>query len=202
MGWVDTFRVLEADVAKMMCRVVVQWFRVSVIVVEKKCEALRNEGAALASWNSHHSFHYNRAPDLGNGQVYQGERPINGVSSLGGSRNKPKVSLMALQLAGVILVPSLTPQTAGGNVHAGALPRWRREGTLSRAIVMLTGSPILAEFGIQKESRKEFENEKQKLPNVEIHNEMPAWLGDSDASSHKFDSSTCEFLDAIYHELL
>lgn len=38
---------------------------------------------------------------------------------------------------------------------------------------MLTGSPILAEFGIQKESRKEFENEKQKLPNVEIHNEMP-----------------------------
>lgn len=39
--------------------------------------------------------------------------------------------------------------------------------------MMLTGSPILAEFGIQKESRKEFENEKQKLPNVEIHNEMP-----------------------------
>uniref|UniRef100_A0A6N2NFQ6 Uncharacterized protein n=1 Tax=Salix viminalis TaxID=40686 RepID=A0A6N2NFQ6_SALVM len=38
---------------------------------------------------------------------------------------------------------------------------------------MLAGSPILAEFGIQKESRKEFENEKQKLPNVEIHNEMP-----------------------------
>ncbi|KAJ6410415.1 hypothetical protein OIU84_007210 [Salix udensis] len=140
---------------------------------EKKCEALRNEGAALASWNSQHSFHYNRAPDIGNGQlcqVYQGERPVNGVSSLGGSHNKPKVSLMALQLAGVILVPSLAPQTAGGNTRFW---RWRREGTLSRAIVMLTGSPILAEFGIQKESRKEFENEKQKLPNVEIHNEMP-----------------------------
>ncbi|KAJ6760928.1 hypothetical protein OIU79_025719 [Salix purpurea] len=111
---------------------------------EKKCEALRNEGAALASWNSQHSFHYNRAPGLGNGQVYQGERPVNGVSSLGGSHNKPKVSLMALQLAGVILVPSLAPQTAGGNSLAS-----------------------------KKESRKEFENEKQKLPNVEIHNEMP-----------------------------
>lgn len=43
-----------------------------------------------------------------------------------GSHNKPKVSLMALQLAGVILVPSLTPQTAGGNVHAGALPRLKQ----------------------------------------------------------------------------
>uniref|UniRef100_A0A6N2NHF5 Uncharacterized protein n=1 Tax=Salix viminalis TaxID=40686 RepID=A0A6N2NHF5_SALVM len=133
---------------------------------EKKCEASRNQGAVLGndgsrgdlqfenntSWNSQHSFHYNRAPDLGNGQlcqVYQGERPVNGVSSLGawwmgpvtivpcdvnphpvivllGSHNKPKVSLMALQLAGVILVPSLTPQTAGGNVHAGALPRLKQ----------------------------------------------------------------------------
>ncbi|KAJ6676483.1 hypothetical protein OIU85_009735 [Salix viminalis] len=142
---------------------------------EKKCEASRNQGAALGNDGSRGDlqfennsldnvnlnisngvmplqyytieyqisntdfsalagianilFHYNRAPDLGNGQlcqVYQGERPVNGVSSLGGSHNKPKVSLMALQLAGVILVPSLTPQTAGGNVHAGALPRLKQ----------------------------------------------------------------------------
>jgi hypothetical protein len=39
-----------------------------------------------------------------------------------GSHNTPQVPAMALQLAGVTLVPALTPQMAGGNVHTGAPP--------------------------------------------------------------------------------
>ncbi|KAG5230329.1 TITAN protein [Salix suchowensis] len=104
MGWVDTFRVLEADVAKMI-------------------------------WNRQHSFHYNRAPDLGNGQlcqVYQGERPVNGVSSLG--------------VTPISSRPGLEMEKRGHIVKSDCDANW------------------LPNFG---------RNEKQKLPNVEIHNEMP-----------------------------
>lgn len=89
---------------------------------------LCNPNDLTANWNSQHSFPYNSincAPNLGNGQlcqVYQGERSVHGVSSLWGSHNIPQVPAMALQLAGVTLVPALTPQMAGGNVHTGAPP--------------------------------------------------------------------------------
>ncbi|KAJ6294267.1 hypothetical protein OIU76_022367 [Salix suchowensis] len=143
---------------------------------EKKCEALRNEGAALASWNRQHSFHYNRAPDLGNGQlcqVYQGERPVNGVSSLGawwmgpgtivpcdvnphpvivllGSHNKPKVSLMALQLAG-----------SHSSTFLGSTNGWRKctcrssssvEATQENQLNILV-TPISSRPGLEMEKR-------------------------------------------------
>ncbi|KAL9338104.1 hypothetical protein Peur_069873 [Populus x canadensis] len=131
--------------------------------------------AHSANWNSQHSFPYNSincAPNLGNGQVYQGERSVHGVSSLWGSHNTPQVPAMALQLAGVTLVPALTPQMAGGNVHTGA-PPWDclgskekdGDGRLSRAIVMLTGPPILAEFGSMAAKRNLEKNLRMRNKN-------------------------------------
>ncbi|KAG6746172.1 hypothetical protein POTOM_050686 [Populus tomentosa] len=163
---------------------------------------LCNPNDLTASWNSQHSFPYNSincAPNLGNGQVYQGERSVLGVSTLWGSHNIPQVPAMALQLAGVTLVPALTPQMAGGNVHTGAPPwfeateenqlniqfyirdclgRKEKDGD-GRFVKSDCDDNWLPNFGrvwqhgSQKESRKEFENEKQKLPNVESHTEMP-----------------------------
>ncbi|KAJ6875816.1 hypothetical protein NC652_035249 [Populus alba x Populus x berolinensis] len=175
---------------------------------------LCNPNDLTANWNSQRSFPYNiinRAPNLGNGQVYQGERSVLGVSTLWGSHNIPQVPAMALQLAGVTLVPALTPQMAGGNVHTGA-PPWfeateenqlniqvttissrslvanksgrshklnqkrdlrdclgRKEkdgdGRLSRAIVMITGSPILAEFGSMAAKRNLEKNLRMRNKN-------------------------------------
>ncbi|KAJ6869229.1 hypothetical protein NC651_034096 [Populus alba x Populus x berolinensis] len=130
---------------------------------------LCNPNDLTANWNSQRSFPYNsinRAPNLGNGQlrqVYQGERSVLGVSTLWGSHNIPQVPAMALQLDGVTLVPALTPQMAGGNVHTG-VPPW---------FEAIEENQLNIQHDSQKESRKEFENEKQKLPNVESHTEMP-----------------------------
>lgn len=127
--------------------------------------------------------------------VYQGERSVHGVSSLRGSHNIPQVPAMALQLAGVTLVPALTPQMAGGNVHTGAPPwfeatqenqlniqgllgqkgeRWRWQVVKSDCDANWPPNfGRVWQHGSQKESRKEYESEKQKLPNVESHTEMP-----------------------------
>ncbi|KAI9381353.1 hypothetical protein POPTR_015G096700v4 [Populus trichocarpa] len=162
---------------------------------------LCNPNDLTANWNSQHSFPYNSincAPNLGNGQlcqVYQGERSVHGVSSLWGSHNIPQVPAMALQLAGVTLVPALTPQMAGGNVHTGAPPwfeatqenqlniqgllgqkgeRWRWQVVKSDCDANWPPNfGRVWQHGSQKESRKEYESEKQKLPNVESHTEMP-----------------------------
>ncbi|KAL9375528.1 hypothetical protein Peur_032407 [Populus x canadensis] len=162
---------------------------------------LCNPNDLTANWNSQHFFPYNSincAPNLGNGQlcqVYQGERSVHAVSSLRGSHNIPQVPAMALQLAGVTLVPALTPQMAGGNVHTGASPwfeateenqlniqgllgqkgeRWRWQVVKSDCDANWPPNfGRVWQHGSQKESRKEFENEKQKLPNVESHTEMP-----------------------------
>ncbi|PNT01339.2 hypothetical protein POPTR_015G096700v4 [Populus trichocarpa] len=187
---------------------------------------LCNPNDLTANWNSQHSFPYNSincAPNLGNGQlcqVYQGERSVHGVSSLWGSHNIPQVPAMALQLAGVTLVPALTPQMAGGNVHTGAPPWFEatQENQLNIQVTPISSRSVLVanksgkahklnqkrgllgqkgerwrwqvvksdcdanwppnfgrvwQHGSQKESRKEYESEKQKLPNVESHTEMP-----------------------------
>lgn len=197
---------------------------------------LCNPNDLTANWNSQHSCPYNsfnRAPNLGNGQlcqVYQGERSVLGVSTLWGSHNMPQVPAMALQLAGVTLVPALTPQMAGGNVHTGAPPPWF-EGTdtnqlnfqltLSNKSMSISnksgkshklnpkrvgaawaerrkiememekrGEAVKSDYnanwlpnfgrvwqsGSRRESRKEFEKEKQKLSSVEIDTEMPIMI--------------------------
>jgi len=62
-----------------------------------------------------------------------------------GSHNIPQVPAMALQLAGVTLVPALTPQMAGGNVHTGAPPWFEatQENQLNIQVTPISSRSVL-----------------------------------------------------------